>query len=98
MEDFKVVKRLKAFNDLNKYTPYLLFLNILLQLLLFGDSLIQITIVNIFHNNAEAAPSIIDKRFLIRADAIVLNTCKNSDFVQGILLFFVRELAHLDFL
>jgi len=98
MKDFSLMQSSEPLNYLNKYFPNLIFLDVLLLLLMIGYLLKQITSVWVFHYDAQTTTWFINKWFIIWTDVLMLNTGKNSNFVQSIFFLFVRKFYHFNFL
>ncbi len=46
----------------------------------------------------KAAARFVDESFFVRANVRVLDTGKDADLIEGVLLFLVRKFDHFDFL
>ena len=46
----------------------------------------------------EGARLLVEESFLVRGNILVLDTCKNANFVQGVFFFPVRQVLDLDLL
>ena len=51
MENVVLVEHFQTFNNLNENFPNFIFLQVALLFLVFGDRLVQITLIRIFHHN-----------------------------------------------
>lgn len=92
------MKRLQASYCLHKVVPNLLFSKFLARFLLLFDGLKQVTSISNLHDDAEAAILRIKESIFVANDIWMIDTGQNTNFIKGVLLLFLRELAHLYFL
>jgi len=98
MQNPSLVESVEATDDLNEDVPDLLLLEVGLSLLIVTDLLKYVAVISILHDQAQSRTRFVNKGIFISNDVGVVNRGQNSHFVQRILLLFVREVQHLNFL
>lgn len=97
MADFEVVESFETSDNLHKKVPNLFLVELCSILLRFLDQLKQVAIVSVFHYNAKVSRGTFEESVLIPDNVWVLDGSQNSDFVEGVLFFFLRQFTHLNF-
>ena len=97
MADFEVVESFETSYNLHKKVPNLFLVELCSILLRFLDQLEQVAIVSMFHYDAKVSRGTLEECVLIPDNVWVLDGSQNSDFVQGVLFFFLRKFTHLNF-
>ena len=73
-----------------------MFWEISLVFLMFYDLVVQVSAICIVHYNAQTTRQVIKECFLVTNYELILNRCKNSDFIKRIDLLFLRQFLHFD--
>lgn len=102
---------LEASHDLDKDVPNFLLFDVSLSLLITTNLLEDISVVSVLHHKAterrgqsnglylpKAAAGLVDEGFLVCYHILVVDACEDAHLVERVLLFFVAEIQHLDFL
>ena len=109
MKNLSIMQSFESPDDLNENVPYFFFLNIGFPLLIAAYFLEHISVISILHyktmnkiikiiiNVPQARARLVDKSFFVSNYICMKNTGKNSDFIQSILLFFIRKIQHFNF-
>jgi len=92
------VQRLEASNNLDEDVPDLLLLDVGLSFLVTANLLEHVTVVSILHNEAQAGAGFVDESLFVRDDVLLEYTCQYAHLVQGVFLFFLRQVKHLNLL
>ena len=98
VKDTTQVETSQAPNNLDEDIPDLLLLNVGLPLLIVADFLEDVSVVRILHDQTQARSRLINEGITVGNDVRVLDRGEDSDFIEGILLFFLREREHFDVL
>ena len=97
MHDVDRVEGLESTHDLDEQVPDLRLWKHSFVCLMLHDLLVQITIVRIFHHNAKRIVVFVYENLFVGDDIGVVDTCKNSDFIDSIWSFFLAEVVNSDF-
>lgn len=98
MQYFTVVQSLQASNNLNEDVPDLLLLDVGLSFLVTANLLEDVAIVSILHDEAQAGAGLVNESLFVCDDVRLENTCQDAHLVQGVFLFFLRQVKHLNLL
>ena len=97
MDDLFIMERFQAQHHLVENGPNVSFLGKARGLFSIVDFSLEITIVTIFHHDAEAIGMRLEESFFVSGDIWMLNRSQNSYFIQCIFFFFLRKLHHFYF-
>lgn len=79
---------------LYEYPPYVILLKVGLSLLQVNDLLVDVPVICVLHNDAEALLRILDERLFITDDIRMLDRSQDSDLVEGIFSLFLTQGVH----
>lgn len=95
---FTVVQRLEASYNLDEDVPDLLLLDVGLSFLVAANLLEHVTIVCILHYEAQTGARFVDESFFVSNYVLLEYARQNAHLVQGVFLFFLRQVKHLNLL
>ena len=94
MTDLRIVQSLEAHYHLRYNWDYLVTSKWCSLSYMFCDFLGQITAICIFHDEAESLGRLIYEGFFVLNNIWVLNTGKETNFVESVLLLFLAKWKH----
>lgn len=98
MNNGKIMKSFQTSYNLNEIVPDLFLSKLGSLFLVFLNSLKEITIVSLFHDDAKAVGGVFEESLLVCDDVWVVNGSQNSNLVDSILFLLFREFTHFNLL
>ena len=90
------MKGFQASYNLDEIVPDLFLCELGSLFFVFFNSLQQVTIVSLFHDDAKAVGGVFEESLLVCDDVWVVNGSQNSNLVDSILFLLFRELTHFN--
>jgi len=89
VQNLAYVKRSESSNDLDEYIPDFLFFNVSFPLLISANFLVNVSIIGIFHYEAQALSGIVDEGLLVTYHVGFVDRGKDTNLIQSVLPLFL---------
>lgn len=96
VQDSQVVKDLQSSGHMDDRTPDFRLFEVSLGFDMVVDLFENVTGFSDLHDNAQSLRGVVEERLFVVDDVGVGNRCKDSHFVEGILLLGTAHLSHFD--